>query len=174
MRKLIIGVLFTCLFSIGATCGGDGGGSSTSNVGTIGGEGPVNAVPEPSAARAAERSPETGATQAFSRWSAHTCRSERNVPRVRTLVVPVKYLEHPAIAWVFRSPFQSGYAVRFDPTLSHGSLDGRVAGRHHPHPAAAPEPRNSPRPREIEPPSRGRIVTEPQVGGLHHRYRRAA
>jgi hypothetical protein len=48
MRKLIIGVLFTCLFSIGATCGGDGGGSSTSNVGTIGGEGPVNAVPEPS------------------------------------------------------------------------------------------------------------------------------
>ena len=33
---------------------------------------------------------------------------------------------------------------------------------------------NAPRPREIEPPSQGRVVAEPQVGGLHHRYRRAA
>ena len=33
---------------------------------------------------------------------------------------------------------------------------------------------NAPRPREIEPPSQGRIVAELQVGGLHHRYRRAA
>ncbi len=33
---------------------------------------------------------------------------------------------------------------------------------------------NAPRPREIEPPSQGRIVAESQVGGLHHRYRRAA
>jgi transposase InsO family protein len=33
---------------------------------------------------------------------------------------------------------------------------------------------NAPRPREIELPSQGRIVAEPQAGGLHHRYRRAA
>jgi hypothetical protein len=49
MRKLIIGVLLTCFFSIGATC--DGGGSrtsnGTSNVSAID-EGPVSAVPEPS------------------------------------------------------------------------------------------------------------------------------
>jgi hypothetical protein len=30
------------------------------------------------------------------------------------------------------------------------------------------------RPGEIEPPSQGRIVAEPQVGGLYHRSRRAA
>jgi transposase InsO family protein len=33
---------------------------------------------------------------------------------------------------------------------------------------------NAPRPRKIEPPSQGRIVAEPEVGGLHHRYGRAA
>ncbi len=34
--------------------------------------------------------------------------------------------------------------------------------------------RNSPVPREIEPPARGRVIAIPQGGGLHHRYRRAA
>lgn len=33
---------------------------------------------------------------------------------------------------------------------------------------------NSPVPRAIEPPERGRVVAIPQVGGLHHRYARAA
>jgi len=34
--------------------------------------------------------------------------------------------------------------------------------------------RNAPIPREIEPPCRGPVVAIPKVGGLHHRYRRAA
>ena len=34
--------------------------------------------------------------------------------------------------------------------------------------------RNAPNPREIEPRSRGEVVAIPQVGGLHHRYTRAA
>lgn len=34
--------------------------------------------------------------------------------------------------------------------------------------------RNAPIEREIEPPSRGRVIAIPQVGGLHHRYCRAA
>jgi hypothetical protein len=48
MRKLMIGVLLTCFFSIAGTCGGDGSSNSTRNVGDIDREGPVNAVPEPS------------------------------------------------------------------------------------------------------------------------------
>jgi hypothetical protein len=47
MRKLMIGVLLTCFFSIAGTCGGDGSSNSTRNVGDIE-KGPVNAVPEPS------------------------------------------------------------------------------------------------------------------------------
>ncbi len=34
--------------------------------------------------------------------------------------------------------------------------------------------RNAPNPREIEPPERGPVRSIPQVGGLHHRYTRAA
>jgi hypothetical protein len=32
--------------------------------------------------------------------------------------------------------------------------------------------RNSPEPRELEPPERGQVVAEPVVCGLHNRYRR--
>ena len=34
--------------------------------------------------------------------------------------------------------------------------------------------RNSPVPRKVEPSSRGKVISIPQVGGLHHRYMRAA
>src|SRR5262249_3851317 len=34
--------------------------------------------------------------------------------------------------------------------------------------------RNSPTPREIEAPVKGKVIAIPQVVGLHHRYRRAA
>jgi transposase InsO family protein len=33
---------------------------------------------------------------------------------------------------------------------------------------------DSPHPREVQTPAGGRIVAIPQVGGLHHRYQRAA
>jgi len=34
--------------------------------------------------------------------------------------------------------------------------------------------RNSPTPRDVEPPSQGKVLSTAQVGGLHHRYSRAA
>ncbi len=34
--------------------------------------------------------------------------------------------------------------------------------------------RNSPIPREVEPPCWGKVKSIPQLGGLHHRYTRAA
>ena len=34
--------------------------------------------------------------------------------------------------------------------------------------------RNTPIPRAVEPPSLGPVVSIPMVGGLHHRYKRAA
>ena len=34
--------------------------------------------------------------------------------------------------------------------------------------------RNSPVPRDIEPPAKGKVISIPQVGGLHHRYSRVA
>jgi len=49
------------------------------------------------------------------------------------------------------------YLVYYDTTRPHQALGN-----------------NSPRPREVEPPARGRIVALPEVGGLHHRYQRVA
>jgi putative transposase len=49
------------------------------------------------------------------------------------------------------------YAAYYDTMRPHQSLDNK-----------------SPQPRAIEPPSCGRIIAIPQVGGIHHRYERAA
>jgi transposase InsO family protein len=50
-----------------------------------------------------------------------------------------------------------GYVAYYHGSRPHNSLDG-----------------DSPLGREVEPPSRGRVVATPQVGGSHHRYSRAA
>ena len=50
-----------------------------------------------------------------------------------------------------------GYSGYYNTARPHQSLDN-----------------NSPQPRVGEPPSRGRLVAIPLVGGLHHRYQRVA
>jgi transposase InsO family protein len=87
-----------------------------------------------------------------------------------------------------RCPWQNPYAERIIGSIRRECLDHvivfneahllRVLGEyfdyHHssrPHLSLAC---NAPIERAIEPPALGRVVAEPQVGGLHHRYRRAA
>jgi putative transposase len=87
-----------------------------------------------------------------------------------------------------RSPFQNPYAERVIGSIRRECLDHLIIiGEDHlrrilrdyidyyrnsrPHQALE---RNSPTPREIEAPEKGKVIAIPQVGGLHHRYRRAA
>ena len=87
-----------------------------------------------------------------------------------------------------QSPFQNPYAERVIGSIRRECLDHLIViNEHHlrrilrnyfdyyhnsrPHRSLE---RNSPAPREIEPPSKGKVIAIPQVGGLHHRYNRAA
>jgi Integrase core domain len=87
-----------------------------------------------------------------------------------------------------QSPFQNPYAERVIGSIRRECLDHLIIiGEDHlrrilrdyidyyhnsrPHQALE---RNSPTPRKIEAPVKGKVISIPQVGGLHHRYRRAA
>jgi len=68
-----------------------------------------------------------------------------------------------------RSPFQNPYAERVIGSIRRECLDHLIIiGEDH------SLERNSPFPRELEAPAKGKVVAIPQVEGLHHRYRRAA
>ena len=86
------------------------------------------------------------------------------------------------------SPWQNAYAERFIGTLRRECLDHVIVRNEHhlttiigdfltyyhqsrPHQGLN---RDSPDGRAAEPPGDGPIMSEPMVGGLHHRYRRAA
>jgi transposase InsO family protein len=85
-----------------------------------------------------------------------------------------------------RSPWQNPYVERFIGTLRRELLDHVIVltaahlqrllalylTYHHQSRCHAALDGNSPEPRPIEPPQRGRVVAIPQVGGLHPRYRR--
>src|SRR5262249_10158048 len=86
------------------------------------------------------------------------------------------------------SPFQNPYAERVIGSIRRECLDHLIVLNeehlcrilrdyfryyHESRPHQSLE-RNSPTPREIEPPSKGKVIALPQVSGLHHRYHRAA
>jgi putative transposase len=87
-----------------------------------------------------------------------------------------------------RSPWQNPFVERLFGSVRRECLDHMIILNedhlrrilreyfdyyHHVRPHQALE-RNSPTPREVESPTKGKVVSIPRVGGLHHQYRRAA
>ena len=87
-----------------------------------------------------------------------------------------------------RSPWQNPYVERMIGSIRRECLDHVIVfneahliriltayfGYYHHSRTHLSLDRNAPIPRTVEPLSQGRIITIPQVGGLHHRYTRAA
>jgi putative transposase len=100
----------------------------------------------------------------------------------------VKGMQVEEVVTAPHSPYQNPYAERVIGSIRRECLDHLIVLNedhlrkilrdyfiyyHGSRPHQSLE-RNSPIPREIEHPSQGKIIAIPQVGGLHHRYRRAA
>ena len=87
-----------------------------------------------------------------------------------------------------RAPWQNPYCERVIGSIRHDCLDHCIVLNeahlrrilkgyfeyYHDSRAHLSLERNSPIPREVEPASRGAVISIPQVGGLHHRYARVA
>ena len=87
-----------------------------------------------------------------------------------------------------RSPWQNPYVERLNGTIRRDCLDHVIVinethlqriltiyfAYYHESRAHLSLECNAPVPRRVEHPSEGMVVAIPQVGGLHHRYRRAA
>jgi len=100
----------------------------------------------------------------------------------------IKHLGIEEVIIAYRSPWQSPYVERLIGSIRRECLDHVIifneahlyrilraylaccrGSRTH----LSPD-RNAPVPREVEPPTMGKVIAIPQVGGLHHRYTRAA
>ncbi len=100
----------------------------------------------------------------------------------------VKHMGIEEVVTAPRSPWQNPYAERVIGSLRRECLDHVIVlnERHlrrilrsyfeyyHESRCHLSLDRNAPVPRRVEPPSEGTVVAIPQVGGLHHRYCRAA
>ena len=92
------------------------------------------------------------------------------------------------VVTAYRSPWQNAYAERVIGSIRRECLDHMIIlnedhlkrmldeyieyyNTARPHQSLE---RNAPVPREVEPPEKGQIVAIPHLGGLHHRYTRAA
>ncbi len=100
----------------------------------------------------------------------------------------VKHMGIEEVVITYRSPWQSPYVERLIGSIRRECLNHVIvfneahliriltayfAYYHESRPHLSLE-RNAPVPRQVEPPSKGRIIAIPQVGGLHRRYTRAA
>jgi len=100
----------------------------------------------------------------------------------------VKRMGIEQVLTAYRSPWQSPYVERLIGSIRRECLDHCIIlnERHlqriitsyldyyHESRTHLSLSRNAPVEREVEPPEQGEVVAIPQVGGLHHRYRRAA
>ena len=107
------------------------------------------------------------------RCRIHEANQEHGIEEVRT---------------AFRSPWQSPYVERLIGSIRRECLDHVIVlneahlmrilkdyfAYYHESRAHLSLDRNAPTPRELEPPEQGNVISIPQVGGLHHRYSRAA
>ncbi len=100
-------------------------------------------------------------------------------------------IEHMGIEEViiaYRSPWQSPFVERMIGSIRRECLDHMIVfneaqlqrilksyfAYYHKSRAHLSLERNAPVPRRVEHPSEGKVIAIPQVGGLHHRYTRAA
>ena len=112
--------------------------------------------------------------------------------RVRSLLIRRLKLEIPPeeidLERFPLDPWQNPYAERLVGTLRRDCTDHLIVGSenhlrrilrdylvyYHSCRTHLSLEKDSPKPREVEPPGQGKIVELPTVGGLHHRYSRIA
>jgi putative transposase len=100
----------------------------------------------------------------------------------------VKHLGIEEVIIAYRSPWQNPYVERLIGSIRRECLDHVIVlneahltriltayfAYYHEARSHLSLDRNAPIPRNVEPPSHGHVIAIPHVGGLHHRYTRAA
>ncbi len=100
----------------------------------------------------------------------------------------VQHIGIDEVAIAYRSPWQSPYVERLIGSIRRECLDHVIVlneahlrqiltsyfAYYHESRAHLSLGRNAPTPRRVEHPSQAKVIVIPQVGGLHHRYTRAA
>jgi transposase InsO family protein len=100
----------------------------------------------------------------------------------------VKHMDIEEVVIAYRSPWQSPYVERVIGSIRRECVDRVIVlneahlrriltsyfAYYHEARTHLSLKRNAPVPRRVEHPSEGKVIAIPQVGGLHHLYRRAA
>jgi putative transposase len=100
----------------------------------------------------------------------------------------VKHMGIEEVVIAYRSPWQNPFVERLIGSIRRECLDHMIVINedhliriltsyfeyYHRSRTHLSLDRNAPIPREIEPPDQGEVISTPEVGGLHHRYTRAA